>query len=516
MTLPRSTRPPPGPPPFNDPAWTEQFSWVLLRQLYMLGRHHLLELGDAAWLPAHRRPPVRFLAQALVDTAAPTNFLLTNPAALRHAWDTRGASLARGIRNFTEDVLTRNGRPSRMPPGSFRLGTDLAATPGRVVYRNDVLEVLQYSPRTQHVHEAPLLLIPAWVNKYYIYDLAPGRSLVEWAVGQGFTVFCVSARDHSTSTLDVDIETYVTHGLLVAFEVVRELCAAPRVHLVGVCSGGLFATALAAWLEKTGKAEAATLTLLASALTLPEPADQVLSAAGMRDSEIRALARLLARDRRCINGRRLAMLFDLMRGESLLWEPLTSGWLRGERPSAGDLSAWNEDTLDIPRRLFIEFLQLLASESIARGQLRVAGETLHPGQLTIDTFAVAAQQDHIVPWDIAYRSTLLLGGEHTFCLVPSGHMGVVVNPPRRGARYLTSREAPATSGQWRESAAQVSGSWWQLWTDWLAERSGNRVPARPPQELPGIDNNQAPGMYVTHGWPPRFVHPPADVPGPGL
>ncbi|MEU3960302.1 alpha/beta fold hydrolase [Streptomyces buecherae] len=507
LALPPGIRPAPGAPPFNDRAWTEQAPWALLRRLHAEGERTLRSLSDSPRLPAHRRPLARFLAQAVADATAPTNFLLTNPAALRDAWHTRGASLARGARHFAQDVRTRQGRPARMPPGSFRIGADLAATPGRVVHRNELLELLQYSPRTPRVHEVPLLLVPPWVNKYYIYDLAPGRSLVEWAVRQGFTVFCISARDHSSSTLDVDLEQFFTDGVLPALDVVLRTCAVRRVGLVGACSGGLFATALADWLAQTGTAEAASLTLLATALTLPEPFDRPHA---FWEGEMRLLVELLSRDRRCIDGRKLALAFDLVRSEAQLWEPLTTGWLRGERPRAFDLTAWNDDNLDVPRKLFLDYFKVLAHGFDGSGRLRIAGRDLHPGHVTADTFALAAQIDHIVPWETAYRSTLLLRGDRTFRLVPSGHMGTVVSPPRPRTRHLASAHMPATAAQWRETAVPVEGSWWQGWTDWLAERSGGQVPSRTPRQRPGLAHDRAPGLYALHGWPDQLVQPTDD------
>ncbi|MFF8996647.1 PHA/PHB synthase family protein [Streptomyces achromogenes] len=507
LAVPPVARPSPGAPPFHDRAWTEQAPWVLLRRLHAEAEHTLRLLGDSALLPAHHRPLAQFLVQAVTDATAPTNFLLTNPAAIRAAWNTRGASLARGVCHFAQDVRTRQGRPARMPPGSFRIGTDLAASPGRVVHRNELLELLQYSPRTPQVHEVPVLLIPPWVNKYYIYDLAPGRSLVEWAVRQGFTVFCISTRDHSSSSLDVDLERFFTDGVLPALDVVLRTCAVQRVGLVGACSGGLFATALADWLAQTRTAQAASLTLLATALTLPEPFDEPHT---LHDTQVRALSWLLSRNRRCIDGRKLSLAFDLVRSQAQLWEPLTAGWLRGERPRAFDLTAWNDDNLDVPRKLFLDYFRVLAHRPDDHAWLRVTGRDLHPGQVTADTFALAAQIDHIVPWETAYRSALLLGGERTFRLIPSGHMGTVVSPPRPGTRHLTATGMPATATQWRQAAVPVAGSWWHGWTDWLTKRSGKQVPARTPRAQPGLVHDRAPGLYALHGWPDHLVQPPDD------
>ncbi|QKW49923.1 PHA/PHB synthase family protein [Streptomyces buecherae] len=502
LTAPQALRQQEADARFVDPAWEEWLPWALLRWGYQSGRRAVLAAADIPGLPAARRRQVRFLARTLTDALAPTNFPGSNPAGLRRAVATRGASTLRGIGNMVEDLVQRGGRPAKMPPDSFRIGVDLAATPGQVVHRNGLMELLQYAPQTDTVHEVPLLLLPAWVNKYYIYDLAPGRSLVEWAVRQGYTVFCVSLRDPGEARVESSLDGYFSKGVLPALDAVREITGMPRAHLVGVCAGGLLASALAAWLDGAGEPGAASLTLLMTALALPDGDGDAPSPAGVTRAELTAISWMLARDRHLIDGRRLSLLFDLLRGDATVWEPLVKGWILGERPPAFDLLAWSEDTIDVPRELFQETLGLTADGCLTGGRLRLAGRSVSLYEITADAFVVAGTRDHLAPWDAVYRSAHLLGGRTAFHLVPSGHMGGIVNPPRPTARHLSAGFAlPGRSAAWLDTATAKNASWWQSWTEWLAERSGGQVPAREPGSARHVAGQPAPGRNAMCGWP---------------
>lgn len=448
----------------------------------------------APLLSARRRAQARLFARLLADALDPANFLLGNPAALRRAVATRGASLARGAGNFLDDLVRRRGRPAKVPPGSYRLGRDLAATPGRVVHRDDLVEVIQYEPRTGEVHRTPLLLIPAWVNKFYIYDLAPGRSLVEWAVREGFTVFAISQRTSLPRHADVGLDEYFRRVPLRAWDVVREITGSPRVHLVGVCAGGVLAASLAAWLAAGDEEGAATLTLLMSALdhTPPDGRDDPWSTA-----ETEALTRLLTNREGLVDGGRVGLLFDLLRSRDTVWRPMVSGWLLGERPKPFDIWAWSEDAVDVPPVLFGQTMRIAADNVLARGRLRLAGRPVDLSAVTRDAFVVAGSRDHIVPWEAVYRSARLLGGDVAFHLVPSGHVGGIVNPPRPAARYRTgSGPLPEDAAVWAARSASRQESWWSAWSRWLATRSGPRVPARPAGSARHPAGAPAPGRHV--------------------
>ncbi|RKT57314.1 PHA/PHB synthase family protein [Saccharothrix australiensis] len=478
---------------FDDPAWDSAgYRWLL--RAYFTWRRLVLAAAEVPFLPARHRSEARFCAQVLTEAAVPTNSLPGNPAALRRAVATRGASLARGAGNFLDDLAHRRGRPAKMPPGSYAVGEDLAVTPGRVVHRDDLVEVLQYEARTAEVREVPLLLVPAWVNKYYIYDLAPGRSLVEWAVRQGYTVFAISQRTPLPHHTDVGLDEYFRRVPLRALDVVREITGSARVHLVGVCAGGMLAAATAAWLAAGGDQCVATLTLLVSALDQASPDDGDGSGS---EARARALTRLLSNREGLVDGGRLGLLFDLLRSRDTVWRPLAAGWLLGERPKPFDIVAWSEDWVDVPSVLFGQTLRIAMDNALVRGRLRLAGRLLDLSSVKQRTFAVAGVRDHIVPWGTVYRGLRHLGGEVAFHLVPSGHVGSVVNPPRPTAAYRTgSGRLPADPEEWLAAAASHQESWWTAWARWLSTQSGPLVPARATGSARHPAGSPAPGHHV--------------------
>ncbi|MBB5953938.1 polyhydroxyalkanoate synthase [Saccharothrix tamanrassetensis] len=478
---------------FRDPAWDTAVYRLLLRS-YLAWRNLVLAGAEAPFVPARRRSQAQFIAQVVTEALAPTNTLLGNPAALRRAVATRGASLVRGAGNLLEDLRHRRGRPAKMPPGSYHLGRDLATTPGRVVYRDDLVEVLQYEPQTAEVHQVPLLLVPAWVNKFYIFDLAPGRSLVEWAVRAGFTVFAISQRDPQPRHAEVGLDEYFRRIPLVALDVVREITGSSQVHLVGVCAGGMLAASTAAWLAAGGETGVASLTMLMSALDHTIPDD---SGDPWAEVEIEVLTRILSNRAGLVHGGMVGVLFDLLRSRDTVWQPLVSGWLLGERPKSFDIWAWSEDWIDVPPVLFRQALRIAVDNTLARGRLRIAGRLLDLSAVTQDAFVVAGTRDHISPWETVYRSARLLGGDVAFHLVPSGHVGGIISPPRPKAAYRTrSGGLPADPSAWSADSVARQESWWSAWSRWLASRSGPRVPGRATGSARHPAGSPAPGHHV--------------------
>jgi polyhydroxyalkanoate synthase subunit PhaC len=485
-------------PPFDDPAWSDSLPWWLLGRGYEAWRGALLAAAGSAWVPAGHRRRVQFLTRVLTEALAPTNFPLTDPAALRRAVDSGGTSVTGGLRNMRDDVLRRKGRPAKTHAGDFRMGVDLAATPGRVVHRSESMELIQYTAQTETVFETPLLFVPAWVNKFYIFDLAPGRSLVDWAVKRGFTVFCLSLRDPRHDGGLPSLDAYFTQCLRPALEAISDITSSPRAHLAGACAGGFLATALAAWLEGSGRPGAASLTLLMTALTTTPGGPGGFASGRATEGEIRLLSRLLARDEQLIDGAKLSLLFDLLKAETTIWGPLRQGWLQGDRAPAFDLLAWSEDTIDVARSLFEETLRLAARDSLANGSMTLDGRPVQVSAVRDqDTFVVAAERDHIIPWSTVYQGARLIGEGCHFHLVPSGHMGGIVNPPRPTARHRTAPgPLPATSAQWLTAAQTNNTSWWDSWTTWLAERSGSRIAAHEPGSTRYPARQPAPGRHV--------------------
>lgn len=478
---------------FSDPSWSTDPQYRRALQYYLTCSRLVLAAAEAPYLPARRRRQLQFLAQNVTEALAPVNSLPGNPAALRRAATTRGVSLVRGSGNLLHDLVRRRGRPAKMPPGAYRMGEDLAATPGRVVYRNDLMELIQYEAQTTQVRQMPLLFVPAWVNKFYIYDLAPGRSLVEWAVRAGFTAFAVSLRDPRPEQTGLGLDEYLLQAPVRALDVVREITGAPGAHLVGVCAGGMFAASAAAWLAAGRDTGVASLTLLMSALDYADPEDDQ----GSSDTEIRLLTRMLSNKQGLVDGKKISLLFDLLRPRETVWQPLVSGWLLGERPQPFDIWAWSEDGINVPEALFRQTLRIAADNALAQGLLRVGQRDIDLSGVNQDAFVVAGARDHIIPWETVYRSARLLGGEVAFHLVPSGHVGGIINPPRPKADYLVGRGAlPPRPQDWLAHALPQGESWWTAWSRWLDPRSGPYVPGRPLGSARYPAGAPAPGRYV--------------------
>jgi poly[(R)-3-hydroxyalkanoate] polymerase subunit PhaC len=478
---------------FADPAWNENAALFWLQQQYLLLARFLKELPDAASLPEPEARKARFALGLAADAAAPTNFLPTNPAALKRAFDTGGTSLVRGLRNFVDDLATNGGFPRQVDASAFTIGRDLAATPGHVVYRNPLFELLQYAPQTRTVYERPLMLSPPWINKYYVMDLAPGKSFAEWAVTHGHTVFAISYRNPDASLREVTFDDYLTEGLERALDVTRAITGAEEVNVAGLCLGGTLTGILLAHLAARGEDGVANATLLNSLLDFSEPGPLGV----LTDPEsVEYLERQMG-ERGYLEEGSMARTFTLLRANDLLFNYVASGWLRGEAPPAFDILAWNADGTRMPARMHSQYLRAMYLENrLARGELELAGTRLDLAKTTQDVYIVAAQEDHITPWRSCYASTQHLGGSKRFVLTSSGHIAGIVNPPGPKRRYWTNAELPADPEAWRLQAEGHQGSWWEDWAAWIAERAGKK--RKPPplgsERYPPLDD--APGTYV--------------------
>ncbi|MEV6823801.1 alpha/beta fold hydrolase [Amycolatopsis sp. NPDC051102] len=486
-------------PRFLDPAWTSVPALRALRDTYFAGVRIADRTAAALPLPAADRTAARFLARLAADALAPPNLLPVNPAALRKAARTRGRSLLQGTRHLLSDVRHNRGLPALVDRHAFEAGRNLATTPGRVVFRNHLMELIQYEPRTATVHAVPLLGCPPWVNKFYIADLSPGRSIVQWAVEHGHTVFTISYRNPDASLRHIGFDDYLRDSLLPAMAVVRDITGAEEVNLFGGCLGGLIGLMLAAWLDDDHRPRLRTVTALntladftdITALTRAGGIGLLLRGPGVR------LVEALTAAQGVMSGRNLELFFRLLRSDDLIWSRLKAGWLLGERPPAYDLLYWNCDTLNVPHRAQQYLLRNLCLDNgFAAGTAELAGRRLRLGRITQDVFLVAARDDHLVPWTSAYRTVRLLPGDVRFHLASGGHNAAVVAPPGSGASYWTGGPDGAPASGWLAGATEYHDTWWRAWARWLAQRAG---PQRPPPPLgnarhPATD--PAPGRYV--------------------
>ena len=454
---------------FADPAWEDNPAFFWLCQSYLVIRRLAEDLVAAGELDEPRREKAAFAVSLLADALAPTNLLLTNPAALKRAFDTGGGSVFVGARNFLDDLRHNKGRPRQVDKSPFRLGENMAATPSKVVFRNELIELLQYVPQTEEVHAVPLLASPPWINKYYIMDLAPDRSLIEWGVRHGRTVFAISYRNPDASMSGITMDDYATDGVRAALDAVAEITGSETVDIIAVCLGGALATMVAAQLAASGERRIGTLTLINMLLDYTEPG---LFARFIDEGTINKIERRMAR-KGYLDGADMGGTFNALRANDLIFSYVVSNWLMGKQPPAFDLLAWNDDTTRLPAAMHSWYLRSCYMENqLANGTMELGGQRLDLGAVTQDIYIVAAERDHIVPWRSSYQTIRLLGGDVRYVLVSGGHIAGIVSPPEPKAWVMSSDENPPTADQWREAATRKSESWWEDWSRWMAERAG--------------------------------------------
>jgi polyhydroxyalkanoate synthase subunit PhaC len=479
---------------FDDDAWSDNAIFFTVLQSYLASERLLIDLVDAAELTGPKAAKARFAAELLANALAPTNFLSTNPVALRRAVETSGASIMNGARNLLRDVRLNGGWPTQVDRREFEVGRDMAVSPGKVVYRNELVELIQYQPTTEHVHEIPLVICPPWINKYYIMDLAPGRSLVEWAVSQGITTFALSYRNPDSSMRELGVEDYLHRGPRAAIEVVRSICGTDVVNTLACCLGGTLNTILLAYCEAMGDNPVHTSTYLNSLSDFSEAG--TLGSVFADERTIDGLAgRMEAKG--YLDGTDMAHTFDVLRSNDLIFRYVASNWLLGESPPAFDLLAWNSDSTRMPARMHIEYLRrCYADNALARGEWELSGVLLEPSKIMNEIYVVAAIDDHIVPWQGSYRTTQILRGPSRFVLSSAGHIAGIINPPGPKAKLWTNPEVVSDPDEWLAAAEPRQESWWTDWAAWIRQRSGAMV-ERPhmggPTHPPLAD---APGTYV--------------------
>ena len=481
---------------FADPAWTSNPVFRMIQQTYLASAESLNRVvaqldDDRSGTRAER---ARFAANIITSAAAPTNFLVSNPAALKRAFDTGGMSLVRGARNFAHDVRHNGGMPSMIEPGTFEVGRDLAVTPGAVVARDAVAEVLQYAPATDTVFARPVLIVPPPIGRFYFLDLRPGRSFVEYAVGRGLQTFMVSWRNPTAEQGRWDLDTYA-RTVSSAIDTVREITGSPDVNLIGFCAGGIIATTVLNHLAAAGDDRVHSMsyavTLLDFGLRAPITA---FSGRGLV-----AFAGRRSRRKGIITSRQMGSAFTWLRPDDLVFNYWVNNYLMGEQPPAFDILAWNADGTNLPGALHGQFLDIFRDNLLTRpGALTVLGTPLRLQDITVPTFVTGALTDHLTPWKGCYQTTQLLGGPAAFVLSYSGHIASLVNPPGNPkAHYWTSGPPGADPEQWLAGAAKHQGSWWEAWADWVTERAGQRQPQR---DSLGSERHPvlgpAPGLYV--------------------
>jgi polyhydroxyalkanoate synthase subunit PhaC len=490
---------------FADPAWTGNPVLRRILQTYLASAGSASELLAGAELDWRDDTRLRFLLANLVAAAAPSNNPLLSPAGWKAAIDTGGENTVRGLRALASDLATSPRVPSMVPPDAFEVGRDLAVTPGGVVHATEVFELIQYQPVTETVHRYPLLIVPPMINKYYIVDLAPGRSMVEFLTGQGHQVFVMSWRNPDARHRDWGLDTYGA-ALTDALGAVRAITAAAKASVCALCSGGIMASMVAAHLAVTGQLDQlASLFLGVTVLDQSPPGGSGPAAEGGKGSSVvppgqpspgtagafvdehtAAAAMAVSSARGYLDGRTLAEVFAWLRPDDLIWNYWVNNYLEGRPPPAFDILSWNADVTRLPAALHHDFLRLgLANALVTPGAATMLGSPVDLGKVDLDAYVVAGIADHLCPWESCYRSAQLLGGPVRFVLSTSGHIAALVNPPgnpkaafRAGAIGAGTRADLADPREFLATAATVPGSWWTDYSSWLAERGGGQRRSR--------------------------------------
>jgi polyhydroxyalkanoate synthase len=479
---------------FAHDVWRESGYYRRLMQAFLAWRTTCNRILDRADATPEDRERARFVLSMITEALAPTNHLLGNPGAVQRIVQTRGRSLLYGLQNLVDDVLNNGGMPRQVDERKFQVGKNLAVTPGAVVFRTEVFELIQYRPATQKVHSRPLIVLPPQINKFYMVDLAPGRSFAEYAVEHGVQLFCMSWRNPTAAQRDWNMETYLTAAKQ-AIAAAREITGADQVNMLAACAGGFTLATLLAHLEATGERNVASATLLVTVLDTSAPT--LLGQFASRSAIAAAIQR--SRSQGVLEGTEMARVFAWLRPNDLVWMFVANNWVLGNRPPAFDILYWNADNTRLPAEFHADLLKMFLENPLKqRGRLEVLGTQVDLSRVKIPFYVVAGITDHITPWEACYETRAMTRGPVTFVLSSSGHIQSIVNPPTNPkAKFFLNPDLTRPAKQWLEGASAHDGSWWGHWRDWLVEQAGGERAA--PERLGSEAHpagDPAPGRYV--------------------
>jgi len=491
--------PPKGDKRFNDPEWGAHPVYDVMKQSYLLTSGWLNELiSDVEGVDPLEKRRVEFFIKMLTDAISPSNFLLSNPAALKEAMTSGGESLVRGMENFAADLERGGGQLaiSQTDMEQFIVGENVATAPGKVVYQNDILQLLQFAPTTEQVREIPLLLFTPWINKFYITDLRPDNSLIRWLTGQGFSVFVTSWVNPDETLAAKTFEDYLVEGIYDATTQVMKQCGTDRVNTVGYCIGGTLLSCALAHMAAKGDKRIQSATFFAAQQDFEEAGDLKLF---VDDAWLKSIEETMDQSGGFLPGKSMADTFNSLRGNDLIWSFFVNNYLMGKEPKPFDLLFWNSDQTRMPKALHLFYLRnFYKDNALSKGELTLAGERLDLKKVQTPIYVQSSRDDHIAPFRSIYRGAKLFGGPVKFTMAGSGHIaGVINHPDAKKYQHWTNDALPATVDEWRSGAVEHPGSWWPHWAAWLNERSGDMVPARDPSNGPlGKPLEDAPGSFV--------------------
>jgi polyhydroxyalkanoate synthase len=488
--------PEPGDNRFRDPEWSSNPYFDFWKQAYLITTRWLEEvLAKTEGLDERTRQRAEFYLKQLASALSPSNFPATNPEVLRETMASSGKNLVQGMANLVHD-LDRSGdilSISQTDIEAFEVGRNVATAPGKVIFQNDLLQLIQYAPSTESVHATPLLIVPPWINKFYILDLGPQKSFIRYMVGKGFTVFVVSWVNPDERLKDKTFEDYMIEGLLAATDAVKRETGQAKINVIGYCVGGTLLGTTLAYLAARGEEPFQSATFFAAQVDFTKAGDLLLF---IDDTQLKALEEMMA-ERGYLDGSRMATVFNLLRPKDLIWPYIVNNYMLGKKPFPFDLLFWNQDSTRMPAANHNFYLREFYHENkLARGQMTIGGVKLDLTKVKLPIYELCAKEDHIAPAKSVFIGSKLFGGPVTYVLAGSGHIAGVINPPDKPKyQYWTNPKRTATLEAWLEGAEEHPGSWWPHYADWLAKHSGAKVPARVPGARLGVIED-APGSYV--------------------
>ncbi|MFH0296363.1 class I poly(R)-hydroxyalkanoic acid synthase [Bradyrhizobium sp. 31Argb] len=490
--------PPPRDKRFADPEWRSNQFFDFILQLYLLTAQWAQELvRNAEGVDPHTRKKAEFYVQQITNALAPSNFVLTNPEVLRTTMETNGDNLVRGMKMLAEDIEAGHGtlRIRQSDPTNLAVGVNMATTPGKVIYQNELMQLIQYSPTTETVLRTPLLIVPPWINKYYILDLRPEKSFIKWCVDQGLTVFVISWVNPDRELGKKTFADYMTEGPLTAMDVIEKVTGEMKVHTVGYCVGGTLLAATLAWLAEKRRVRVTSATFFAAQVDFTHAGDLLVF---VDEDQISALERDMEQ-RGVLEGSKMAMAFNMLRSNDLIWSYVVSNYLKGQPPTSFDLLHWNSDATRMPAANHSYYLRNCYLENrLSSGSMVLDNTLLDLSKVKVPVYNLATREDHIAPAESVLYGSQFFGGPVKYVLSGSGHIAGVVNPPAANKyQYWTNDNIKdAKLSDWLKSAKEHKGSWWPDWREWLESIDAEAVPARAvgSEALPPIE--EAPGSYV--------------------
>ena len=464
---------------FRDEEWQNSFVFDFIKQSYLITTRHVQDaVGGVEDLPDESKKKVAFFTRQYLDALAPSNFALTNPQVLRETVASGGQNLIKGLDNLLGDI--EKGSISMTDEKAFKLGKNVATTPGKVVFQNDLMQLIQYQPSTPDVTRTPLVIIPPWINKYYILDLREKNSLIKWAVDQGNTVFVISWVNPDGKLAQKGFDDYMLEGPLAALDAVEKATGEKKVNFIGYCLGGTLLGCTLAWLAAKGEDRVRSATFFVALLDFAQPGELGVF---IDEGQVRSLEKKMDA-RGYLEGSEMAGTFNLLRANDLVWSFVINNYLMGKEPFPFDLLYWNSDSTRMPAKMHSFYLRNMYMNNLLGkpGAIKLAGESIDLSKVKVPAYFISTAEDHIAPWKSTYRGAKYLGGKTRFVLGGSGHIAGVVNPPEaKKYAHWTNDTLPGTPEAWFSGATQVPGSWWPDWQAWVLQQNGpDKVPARVP------------------------------------